>query len=148
MEEGWQGEDSWRGPVGGNTGQRPWPSRGQARPRRRAPPLPALLPVSLSPKGLGALSSPPHFHSPPPRSLRLWPWFSRPPSPPSASAMDAKVVAVLALVLAALCLSDGECVRRRRLDRSPAPGSRLCAGPRCLCLLRPSLSEPNSRGCA
>ncbi|KAG8523622.1 Stromal cell-derived factor 1 [Galemys pyrenaicus] len=36
-----------------------------------------------------------------------------PPPPPPAGAMDAKVVAVLALVLAALCLSDGECPRQR-----------------------------------
>lgn len=40
--------------------------------------------------------------------------------------MDAKVVAVLVLVLAALCLSDGECARRQRLARRPALGSGLC----------------------
>lgn len=41
--------------------------------------------------------------------------------------MDAKVVVVLALVLTALCLSDGEYARRRRLSRLWAPGSGLRA---------------------
>lgn len=47
--------------------------------------------------------------------------------------MDAKIVAVLALVLAALCLSDGECACGGGRE---APGSRLGSG------------RPASRGAA
>lgn len=51
--------------------------------------------------------------------------------------MDAKVFVVLALVLTALCLSDGECAQRPR--RGQALGSGLGAGPRLFC---PSPSRP------
>lgn len=54
--------------------------------------------------------------------------------------MGVKVVVVLALVLTALCLSDGEYARRRRLSRLSTPGSGLHARPRLLCL-RPRCPE-------
>lgn len=55
--------------------------------------------------------------------------------------MDAKVVVVLALVLTALCLSDGEYARLRRLSRLWAPGCGFLRGlGSCACALA-TLSE-------
>lgn len=129
------GEYSWRGPVGGNAGQRPRPSRGQARPPRRAPPLPALLPVPLSPKGPGALSSPPHFHSPLPRRsafglgspVRL---RRLPPVPWTPRSSPCWPSCWLRSASATVSALGGGGWAGARL---PAPGSRLCAGPRGLC---------------
>lgn len=50
----------------------------------------------------------PHFHSRSTSVSSCCPAL-QPPARPPAHAMDAKVVAVLALVLAALCISDGKC---------------------------------------
>lgn len=56
--------------------------------------------------------------------------------------MNVKVVVVLAIVLVALCLSDGECARRRRRGRR-APGSVRGRGSSARARAAPS--EPSSR---
>lgn len=51
--------------------------------------------------------------------------------------MDAKIVAVLALVLAALCLGDGECARG-----GGRAGTWLCGA--AILLVRAARSDPNA----
>lgn len=67
----------------------------------------------------------PHFHSRSTSVSSCCPAL-QPPARPPAHAMDAKVVAVLALVLAALCISDGECNPR------PGPGKARSSAPELL----------------
>lgn len=148
MEEGWHDGDSGAGPVGGDAGRSPGPSPGRRSrpgPRRAARPSPPLpLAPRFASKAPDALALPPHFHSPRP------PASGSGPVPPAAArrAMDAKAVVVLALVLTALCLGDGECAGRRGgagRAGAPLPAPSPPAA-NSICAAWPGATQPILRG--
>ncbi|MEJ1279837.1 chemokine (C-X-C motif) ligand 12 [Cricetulus griseus] len=105
----------------GGTGRAAAPQGMRVRDPRHTPvpplgerrPAPPRLPFAS--KAPSARLPLPHFHSLSTSVSSRCPAL-QPPARPPAHAMDAKVVAVLALVLAALCISDGKC--------NPRPGPR------------------------
>lgn len=113
---GRQAEEGWRDWKGGHSAgderQRP-PATLQTRPLTSAAP-PHQPFASKAPSARLPL---PHFHSRSTSVSFCCPAL-QPPARPPVHAMDAKVVAVLALVLAALCISDGKCNPRLGLGRA------------------------------